>query len=85
MGEPGPQGVTSARDTGVPDLADDRILPVAVMSITLSLLPEFPTVPGAGLALGIATVNLAIFAAGVGLVVFGARRMGAVPDPRHEP
>jgi hypothetical protein len=67
----------------MPDRSDDRILSLAVMSITLSLLPEFPTLPHAGLARGIATVNLALIAAGVGLVVFGARRLNALPDPRH--
>lgn len=54
------------------------------MSITLSSVPEFPTQPHAELARGIATVNLALIAAGVGLVVFGALRLDALPDPRDE-
>ena len=68
----------------MPYLSDDRILPLAVMSITLSLLPEYPTLPHAGLARGIATVKLAHIAAGVGPVAFGAHRMNAPPGPRHE-
>jgi hypothetical protein len=50
----------------------------------VQFVSEFPTLPNARLVLGIAMVNLAILAAGVGLAVFGVRRRNAVPDPQRE-
>ena len=52
-------------------------------SEAVQFVSEFPTMPSAELILGMATVNLAILAAGVGLAVFGARRMNAAPDPQQ--
>jgi hypothetical protein len=53
-------------------------------SEAVQYISEFPTLPSATLVLGIAAVNLAIFAAGVGLTDFGVRRSNALADPTQK-